>query len=749
MSKQLTILLLSAFLFASGHTYAYSAWQKVQSRQIPGSSAPVSAAYPVYSADEAQLKAQLALQAKGAATVTELPMADGRMVSFIVSRNTLLPQQLMQHYPGLATYTAVAADDPKITAVLDFTVYGFHAMIFDGANISFIDPANDLHDGYYTVHYKKDEVRGEERRLSCAVHGDIADMHNTAIARNAVKKTTAVYNRVTNGDTLRSYRLAISCDHQYAQAVTALPNPSRAEVLSKMVTTMNRVNGVFERELSVTMVFIPNEDTLLFLDASTDPFGTHNDDPVAMLGINQVICDSFIGSGGYDIGHIFSTGGGGLSQLGVVCTNGMKAQSVTGSATPVGDGFDIDYVVHEMGHEFGSNHTFNDNANGSCAGNAVADYAYEPGSGSTIMCYAGICGPDNVQAHSDAYFCGSSLEQMQFYINTGGDGCAVKTPANNEVAVLPAFSAQYTIPFQTPFELTAPAAVVPAQDTLTTYCWEQWDLGDFGATLSNTHIRGPIFRSFSPVTSTTRVFPEMRMVLAGTLSNAGVNNASGEKAPDVARQLSFRLTVRNIYNGHGCFLLPADTVGLFVINSGTGFKVTSQATDGIVYSGNTSQQLTWDVAGTNNAPVKAATVDVYMSADSGRTWTFHVGTVPNTGSANIVIPNPDTSIPAARFKVKGTNNVFFNVNSKYFRVNRNLESAIKLFPIPAHDVLHITTENAGALDVAVFNAIGRCEWKGTVTGQADLPAYLWARGIYLVKIVDASGRRVVRKIIVE
>jgi hypothetical protein len=750
MKKRAAILFLFTLLATISHAYDHAIWQQTAPKQAVSDAGPgIPAKYISYRADLAALKSLLNTAAKGtAAQWVDLPTPDGRFRTFRISNTPMLPAVLARKYPELSTYTAVAIDNPHVTAKLDFTVYGFHAMIFDGAATSFIDPANNINDGQYMVHYKKDEVRSEELRSKCLMPGQ----HNNPLLQGtatAQKSTAGTQQRISNGTELRTYRLALSCDHQYAQIATALPTPTVAQVLSKMMTTMNRVNGVYERELSITMVFTAKEDTLIFTSDIGDPFGSYNNDASGSLAENQVICDSFIGNTTYDIGHIFTTGAGGLSQLGVVCNSTLKAQSVTGSATPTGDGFDIDYVAHEMGHEFGSQHTFNNNSDASCAGNAVEECAFEPGSGSTIMCYAGICQPDNLQKHSDAYFSGSSLQQIQSYIVTGGDGCAVKTATNNKIVGLPSFSTEYTIPALTPFELTAPVATDSVADTETTYCWEQWDLGDFGKSLSDTHIAGPIFRSYPPVNSTTRMFPNRVMILADSLNNAGTNNASGEKVPEVSRLMNFRVTVRNIIDGHGCFLIPDDSIHLNVIATGAGFKVTSHNTDGLVFSGNTGTRITWNVAGTNALPIGASTVDIYMSADSGATWPYIVGTFPNSGGADVNIPNPVTDIPGARFKVKGSGNVFFNMNSKYFRVNRNFESAIQVYPVPTHSVLHVTIENSAALDVAVYNAIGRCEWKGTISGPTDLPAYLWARGVYCIKFVDKQKRVVIRKFTVD
>ena len=705
--------------------------------------------YLLYTLDEPMMKVQvLSFQSSPLPTQTiELPMPDGNLKIFRVWENTLIPAVLAAKYPGLKTYTAEAVGEPAITAKIDFTTYGFHAMIFDGINTSLIDPVDITANSTYIVRYKSEERRLPDESMQCLVPGHEQLMITGGTSAKNVAKTISGYQ-------LRTYRLALACNHQYAQKVTGLAAPTKAQVLSKMVTTMNRVNGVYEREFSVTMVLVAKEDTLIFTDTVGDPYGTNNYSPGALLDTNQKYCDSFIGIANYDVGHIFSTGGGGVSSVANVCTNGSKARSVTGNKSPMGDGFDIDYVAHEMGHEFGSEHTFNNNIFGSCGsngGNATQEFAYEPGSGSTIMAYAGICSPDDLQPHSDAYFCASSLQQIYTYITTGGNSCAVKAPTGNKPVSLSNFSLYYTIPYQTPFELQAPLATDSIGSSSVTYCWEQADLGDFGLPLRNTSAHGPLFRSFYPDTARLRVFPKMNKVLGGILDDSGNENAEGEKIPDVARTLNFKLTVRNIYNGHGCFLFPDDSIHLNVINTGTGFAVTSQGKEGLLYLGSSDQKVEWEVAQTNLGPINTSHVDIYLTTDSGRTWPYYLGNFPNSGSAIVTLPNPVKSVERARIKVKGTTNVFFNVNKNDFELINNPDSTgeIKVFPIPTHNSLNIVTGKKGTVQAVIFDVAGRTMWQGEINGIESIDVTYWPRAMYILKLIDVRGNRTIRKFVVE
>ena len=664
-------------------------WHGIMKEQAPSSSLMRShpRAYQTFLMDEVAMKEKLFHLSSdpNQAGIFSIPMGDGTYREFRVWEASMMPDELAARYPDIKTFNAVAVDDQRVTAKLDFTLFGFHAMIFGQNGVSFVDPYDNLRDGYYFSHFQRDETKAFSERMQCMVKGNdevvpnglsperisdkLPNLDNSGLHHNA--------NRTLNGWTSRTYRLALSADTFYCHAATGVTNPTKAQAFSCMTTSMNRINGVYNREFSVQMNFVTHEDTLIYGCSGhtngTDPFLTIDNNPNSCLTTNQSTITTRIGSANYDVGHVFTTGGGGLSMLGVVCNNSLKAESVTGSSTPTGDGYDIDYVAHEMGHEFGSNHTFNNNMDGSCSGNAVNTCAYEPASGGTIMDYAGICNPDDIQMHSDAYFSASSLVQITNQLVSTETACAVTAATGNHAPTLTTFSATYTIPYKTPFELAGPTAVDSVADTANTYQWLQWNLGDFGKRLNQTYRWGPIFRSYNPVYTPTRIFPKLSMVLSGVLSNAGTEGAEGEKAPDTARFMTFKMVARAIMNGYGCFLFPDDTIHVIAWQTGTagayqGFKVTSQNT-AVTYASGSSQTVTWNVVGTNAAPVSAANVDIYMSTDGGTTWAYTIGNFPNNGSATVTIPSVGAASSTCRIKVKGTGNIFFNINSANFTVN--------------------------------------------------------------------------------
>lgn len=728
-------------ILLSAACYGQSPWHPVKSRNAVALTGRLAgdATYALYTLDQAAL--HLSLAPTGGNQYLSLPTPDGSFRTFRIWNSPLLPPALAARYPGIETFSGVATDNATVTVKIDNSGDGFHAMVFDGDKTYLVDPTEKISKGMYLVHYKHDELKKYDA-TGCQLINSIS---------NAIAPTAATALKVINGYQLRTYRIAIGCSHQYAQAAVGTETPSKLQALNKIITSLNRVNGVYERELSITMKLVDKEDTIIFVNEAGDPYGAYDADAITLLSLNQQMCDSLIGSANYDIGHIFSTGAGGVSALACVCNNDSKARSVTGQPNPSGDGFDIDYVAHEIGHEFGATHSFNNNTSGACGGNAEATAAYEPGSGSTIMAYAGICGGDNIQHHSDDYFHAVSLNQIQYFITHDGNTCAVKTNTGNKAAYLPSFTASYAIPYLTPFELTAPAAVDSVADTLTTYCWEQWNLGDFSKTFATTHSYGPIFRSLPPDTSQTRIFPNIEMVLIGKKSNAGENYAQGEKSPDVARFLTFKLTVRNILNGLGCFQFPDDTIHLDAINTGAPFEVTSQNNPNLKYLTGTKQNVTWNVVTSNLPPIGADSVNIYLSLDGGYTWPYKLGTYPNTGGATVTIPEIAATTAKARIKVKGAGNVFFNINGADFFIVTDPGQAgdIVLFPIPARNTVTIVTGEKGLVDFAIYDMSGKRMVYGTIDGIADLDVSSWPRAVYAARMQEPDGHMTVRKFVLE
>ncbi|MBP7273687.1 MAG: proprotein convertase P-domain-containing protein, partial [Saprospiraceae bacterium] len=430
--------------------------------------------------------------------------------------------------------------------------------------------------------------------------------------------------------------------------------------------SVNRVSGVYETELATRLTLVATELNVVFTNAGSDPF-TGNNNANTLINESQTVIDMNIGTANYDIGHTFSTGGGGLAQLGCVCGS-SKARGITGSGNPVGDAYDIDYVAHEMGHQFGGSHTFNGDA-GNCSGNRSASSAYEVGSGSTIQAYAGICGSNgnqDLQDHSDAYFHIRSLEQMMTFIQGGGNCATVVagTPTNTSPQIIsPVAGTTYTIPKSTPFFLTG--AATDANSDALTYCWEEWDLGTAGQ-INAASTTAPIFRSFLPTTSPMRYFPKLSDVVAGTTTY-------GEVLPTVARTLNFKLTARDnrpTANGGGGFCRQQYTVTVADLGP---FDVTSQNTSVTWLSGQ-SQAVTWNPNGTAGAPINCANVNILLSTDGGVTFpTTLASNVPNNGTYNITVPNVVTA--TGRIMVVCANNIFYDVNVANILINAAVTTA--------------------------------------------------------------------------
>lgn len=696
--------------------------------------------YKVYFENTALLKSQLAALSTDyeSGKYMDLPTPDGNMMTFRIWQTPMMEPALAAKYPDIKTFTAEAVSNHNITAKIDISPAGFHALVFNGEHTFFIDPYSDQDNGYFTCYFKKDYPKGNAPVCT------VLDHPTNGWPATDVNNGTA---NKTHGTQRRMYRLALACTYEYSVAVGGT-TPTKASVLAQMVLIMNRVNGVYERDLASTMTLVANTDTLIYL-TSSDPYT--NNDGNTMLGENISNVNTLIGLSNYDIGHVFSTGGGGVAYVGVLCNNTYKAGGVTGLPNPVGDAFAIDYVAHEMGHQFGSQHTFNSNLS-ACQGNSSATLAFEPGSGSTIMAYAGICSTDNLQLHSDAYFHAGSLKSIVALLTTSENTCASVTTTPNTPNTYPDFTNTYNIPNWTPFELTAPAVTDATADTLS-YCWEEWDLGGAGLSWNANNDVMPFFRSFTPSFSPTRVFPAINNVMAGIYSYIG------ERLPYNARTLKFILTTRDIYQGYGAFNSSFDTDTITVNTSaipGTTdtFKVTSQATT-TTWSPGSSQTITWNAGTTASSPINASSVDIYLSIDSAQTFSYTLASnVPNNGSATVIIP---VSLPVnskTRVKVKGNNNVFFQLNKANISISAPLALTFSSFNADKNACgidLHWTmanNDNAVSFDIERSND-GKTFQSIAQLSIQDSPDYVYKdenlkNGMYeyRIRITEKSGNTI-------
>jgi chitodextrinase len=444
---------------------------------------------------------------------------------------------------------------------------------------------------------------------------------------------------------------------------TAYFGGTKAQALAAINNTMTRVNGVFEKDFNARMVLISNTDLVIYTSASTDPYSASS----SMSNWNQQLQTTLtntIGNANYDIGHLFgATGGGGNAGcIGCVCVNPTstvplgKGSGYTSPANgvPSGDAFDIDYVAHEMGHQFGANHTFSMNNEGTGAN-------MEPGSGSTIMGYAGITSQD-IQMNSDPYFHAISIQQVTNNIKT--KTCPTLTATGNSVPTANA-GLDYTIPKSTPFMLTGSGT--DANGDALTYIWEQFDNASSTQTgassaASATKTSGPTFRSYSPSTSTTRYFPRMQSVLTGATTTSG-SEIVVEAVPSVARTMNFRFTVRD--NRAGGSTNNSDDMIVTVNGTAGPFVVTAPNT-AVSYAGGSTQTITWNVAGTTANGVNCANVDILISTNGGTTWSTLLAATPNDGTQAVTIPN--TAGTQNRIMIKGTNHIFFDVSNTNFTI---------------------------------------------------------------------------------
>ncbi|MBS1536059.1 MAG: T9SS type A sorting domain-containing protein [Bacteroidetes bacterium] len=663
------ILLFLVAIFSISFTYAQDAiWKKVDDipsglALLPRDSHPTE--FKLFTLNMSALKAQLVLApsrnnvGQESNVVLAFPDSEGNLKRYKIYEASVMDPALAVKHPEIQSYVGLGVDDPTARIRFSTTIFGLHTMTLSGVDgATFIDPySKDLN--YYMVFNKSNLTTTKTFKCEVAEAGiDLADATPIQTSLNRA-----------NNSLFKTYRLALACTIEYAAFhVNAAGVGSgtlaqkKAAVLAAMNVTMTRVNGIYERDMALTMVLIANNENIINITSDTlDNSNTNN----VLLDQNQTFIDATIGSANYDIGHVASTGGGGVATPQSPCNDSIKARGVTGLPSPVGDEYDIDFVAHEMGHQFGCSHTFNGDQGNCGGGNRVQTSAYEPGSGSTIMAYAGICSPQDVQLHSDAYFHARSLLQMMSFVNAGGN-CAVAVANNNNPPVVDA-GASYTIPNGTPFVLTGSASDVNG-DSLT-YCWEQYNFSSSTALPSPTATGGPNFRSFNPTASPKRYFPAFASVLANNLAT------TWEVIPTVSRSMVFSLVVRDNRSPLGG-QTERGTMNVTFASVGP-FRVTSQSTN-TAWDRNSTQTVTWDVAGTTANNINTANVNIRLSTDGGATFPYLLAeNTPNDGSEDVIAPNVTSS--NCRIMVEAVGNIFYALNTKTFYIGYTMVSGCNTY----------------------------------------------------------------------
>ncbi|MDI9569211.1 MAG: M12 family metallo-peptidase [Pseudomonadota bacterium] len=567
-----------------------------------------------------------------------LPAPDGRFVTVIFQERPVMAPELAARYPGIRTFTGYVADDPGTTVAFDWTPLGFHAQALAGAGPWYVDPY--IPGESYASYYKRDYRPGKK----FTDYPARANPEGVTPAGRTPLETTP-----PKSDRIRIYRLALGGTAEYARYHCGGVCADKVKPLAAMATTISRVNQIYRRELAIEFNLVAGNDKLIFLDPMTAPFTNGNNS--RLLEQAQKVIDREIGDAGYDLGHVVSTSDGGLSTLGSACQSGVKAMAVTGLNEPKGDAYDVDFVCHELGHQFNADHTYNGKL-GLCSADQYAPLmAYEPGSGVTIMSYCGQCDDDSFQFFGEPTFHSGNFDQIQAHV-AGRGKCYVLSDTANTAPVVQA-GPDVTIPRGTPFSLNGSATDADGDPLV--YLWEEFDRSGVQAMIKEEDDgRMPLFRLYRPASDPARTFPALETVAAGLADKA-------EKLPQFSRTMNFRLIARD---GRGGVAYGTRRI---TVDGGTGpLRVTAPSGGAVVPPG--VLNVKWEAAQTELLPGGAA-VDILLSMDGGLNFnpTPLLAGAPNNGAAAVTLPNVGAN--RARIMVKAANSIFFAVSPGDFTIS--------------------------------------------------------------------------------
>ena len=664
-----------------------------------------------------------------AGTIISIPNANGELEKYEVWEASNFTPALQAKFPEIRAYVGIGIDDPNAYLRFSTSPAGFQSMTLRAGKSEFIEQYSEDGNKYVVFDSKTHRNQGDIP-FECSTEETAALMGDSDEIVNANKSDAGVF---------KTFRLAQSVTGEYSQYFGG----TLVGAMGGINATMTRVNGVYEKDFALQLILIDNNDEIVYLNAATDPYTNPGSIGTTQSQLQSNL-DAVIGAANYDIGHIFhrSGGGGSAGCIGCICVNGTKGRGYTspGSGGPEGDWFDIDYVAHEFGHQLGANHTFSHAVEGTGVN-------VEPGSGSTIMGYAGITA-QNVQAHSDDYFTYRSIQQVQN--NLQNKPCANNTDLAN---LAPEVSAgeDYNIPTGTAFVLTGTGSD-PDGDPLV-YNWEQNDTGNSSTTGANSRVSftktiGPNFRSNPHETVPVRYMPKFEYVLETPVNETlGYWRSKCESITTVTRVFNFTFTARD-NNAEGG-QTKEDDMRVFVRDAGP-FVVTSPTEDLNVDLGTNTMEVTWDVAGTNVDPINTENVKISLSTDNGANFTVVAASTPNDGSETITIPSGTVAGEDCRILIEAEGNIYYAVSRPFnlvgtMGVNDMNLSMVGLYPNPNNGQFYLKANNVAKGDITtkIFDTAGKLVYSKTnnhfggnldQSYQVNLPS-----GVYMVTIDTANG----------
>ncbi|MBC7776174.1 MAG: T9SS type A sorting domain-containing protein [Phycisphaerae bacterium] len=596
----------------------------------------------------------LAAQSK---CVISVPMGNGKIEAFSVWRVAMLDPEMAAACPYIRTYAGISLTDSRRTLRFSTTLRGFRALVmqpdFASAMLKPLFPGNQ--NSLYIAYDHADAPDQGQGGFQTGMAPD----GNVWFGNQGERYAPAAEERGQELDPvkLKTFRFCVAAVGEFTQD----HGGTKPLALSAVTEYTNMVSAVFERDIDIRLQLTFGTQYVMFTDPATDPYPILENG--ACMAMNPEVLNQYTNVNSYDVGHVFIRGGGGVAG-GNACFDGKGRGCSAGMLSGPSDYGDFFlYVVgQEVGHQLGGGHTWNFcDAPGN--GQRAAGTAFEPGSGTTIMSYAG-CNPGLVQAIADLYYHAGSIEEIKNFAIFATCGTLTET-TNHAPTVTLAYPDNFSIPISTPFELNGSASD-PDGDALS-YSWEGIDAGPetpLGAPEGN----AAIFRSWPAVDVTNRYFPRLNTILANGFYNA-------EQLPTYTRDLTFRFTARdNKPNGGG------------VTWADVAFKSTGAAGPFLVVSPNSASaiwrvgeltQVLWDVANTNASPVNCQKVNIRLSTDGGQTYPIMLAqNTENDGSQYVLVPNNLTS--TARARVEAADNVFFDLSNANFKIQNPVQPSLTL-----------------------------------------------------------------------